>query len=129
MDRFPSRATSLAHAVRYSTKMPDAREMAATESLDMFVDLGREALRRRRMQAAGGSNSMLADGVLDDVVGAAVAFLGSVSAGVADSLSLVDCSASAGCLAASAGAGGSCCVVAASAVAVLSSAIVVAVFS
>lgn len=127
MDRFPSRATSLAHAVRYSTKMPDAREMAATESLDMFVDLGREALRRRRMQAAGGSNSMLADGVLDDVVGAAVAFLGSV--GVADSLSLVDCSASAGCLAASAGAGGSCCVVAASAVAVLSSAIVVAVFS
>mmetsp|Transcript_33292 Transcript_33292/g.56646 ORF Transcript_33292/g.56646 Transcript_33292/m.56646 type:complete len:107 (+) Transcript_33292:517-837(+) len=56
--RRPSRATSLAQAVRYRTNMPEAREMAARESLETLVDFGRAALRRRRMQAAGGSNSM-----------------------------------------------------------------------
>jgi hypothetical protein len=39
--------------------MPEAREMAVKESLETLVDLGRHCLRRRRMQALGGSNSIL----------------------------------------------------------------------
>ena len=38
-------------------KMPEARERAERESLEMLVDFGRVCLRRRRMQAAGGSKS------------------------------------------------------------------------
>jgi len=38
-------------------KIPEARERALRESLEMLVDLGRVCLRRRRMQAAGGSKS------------------------------------------------------------------------
>jgi len=41
-------------------KMPDARDRAESESLDMLVDFGRVCLRRRRMHAAGGSKSELA---------------------------------------------------------------------
>ncbi len=37
--------------------MPEARESAESESLDMLVDLGRVCLSRRRMHAAGGSKS------------------------------------------------------------------------
>mmetsp|Transcript_28304 Transcript_28304/g.40453 ORF Transcript_28304/g.40453 Transcript_28304/m.40453 type:complete len:128 (+) Transcript_28304:565-948(+) len=55
--RRPSRATSLAQAVRYNIKIPEARERADRESLEMLVDFGRVCLRRRRMQAAGGSKS------------------------------------------------------------------------
>ncbi len=55
--RRPSRATSLAQAVRYNIKIPEARERAERESLEMLVDFGRVCLRRRRMQAAGGSKS------------------------------------------------------------------------
>ena len=38
-------------------KIPEARERAESESLDMLVDLGRVCLSRRRMHAAGGSKS------------------------------------------------------------------------
>ncbi len=37
--------------------IPEARERADSESLEMLVDFGRVCLRRRRMQAAGGSKS------------------------------------------------------------------------
>mmetsp|Transcript_23860 Transcript_23860/g.56489 ORF Transcript_23860/g.56489 Transcript_23860/m.56489 type:complete len:276 (+) Transcript_23860:42-869(+) len=57
VDRRDSRATSFAHVVRYRTNMPDARLMAERLSLDMLVVLGRDCFRRRRMHAAGGSNS------------------------------------------------------------------------
>ena len=39
--------------------IPEARERADRESLDMLVDFGRVCFRRRRMQAAGGSKSAL----------------------------------------------------------------------
>ena len=38
--------------------IPEARERALRESLEMLVDFGRVCLRRRRMQAAGGSKSL-----------------------------------------------------------------------
>ena len=38
-------------------KIPADRDRAERESLEMLVDLGRVCLRRRRMQAAGGSKS------------------------------------------------------------------------
>ena len=62
--RFPSLATSLAHAVRYNTNIPDARDMAANESFDTLVDFGSACLSNRRIHAAGGSNSIFCDELL-----------------------------------------------------------------
>ena len=39
--------------------MPQAREKAREASLPTLVDLGREFLRMRRIQARGGSNSLV----------------------------------------------------------------------
>jgi len=60
-------------------KIPEARERALRESLEMLVDLGRVCLRRRRMQAAGGSKSeevveVEVDFEVDFVAGAVVEF-------------------------------------------------------
>ena len=82
--RRPSRATSLAQAVRYKMKIPEARERALSESLEMLVDFGRVCLRRRRMQAAGGSKSEEFEaGCFVAAAAAAVDFC-SVEADVAD---------------------------------------------
>lgn len=67
-------------------KIPDAREMADKESLDTLVDFGKHCLSSRRMQAAGGSNSMLVLGLfgeallvlVDEGAGATVALTGVV---------------------------------------------------
>lgn len=57
--------------------MPEARDRAERESLEMLVDLGNVCLRRRRMQAAGGSKSeevvVVLVVVVLDLVGGAVA--------------------------------------------------------
>jgi hypothetical protein len=45
-------------------KIPEARERAESESLDMLVDLGRVCLSRRRMHAAGGSKSCVVEEVV-----------------------------------------------------------------
>lgn len=106
--RRPSRATSLAQAVRYSMKIPEARERADRESLEMLVDFGRVCLRRRRMQAAGGSKSddeeeVVELLVVDDVdfdfgFSAAVAVVDDVDCSAAGAVGAVvaDCSAAAG---------------------------------
>ena len=85
-------------------KMPEAREKAEEASLATLVDLGRACLRRRRMQAAGGSNSMwegVAAAVGVVVVGVvAVAVAGVVSeVGAFGASSVVgfDCDSAASC--------------------------------
>lgn len=95
--RRPSRATSLAQAVRYRMKIPEARERADRESLEMLVDLGRVCLRRRRMQAAGGSKSdeddvvveLLVEDVVDFDFGFSVAVVDDGSSAAAGGSSMV----------------------------------------
>lgn len=62
--RLPSLATSLAQAVKYNTKIPDARDIVANESLDTLVDFGNTCFNNRRIHAIGGSNSTFALGLL-----------------------------------------------------------------
>lgn len=54
--------------------MPHARVMAAAESLLTLVDFGNAFLRRRRMQATGGSNSVVSDFFVAGASAAGVAF-------------------------------------------------------
>ena len=68
--------------------MPEARESAESESLDMLVDLGRVCLSRRRMHAAGGSKSCVV--VVLFVAAAADLLLAGGAAALEDSTTAVD---------------------------------------
>ena len=69
-------------------KIPEARESAESESLDMLVDLGRVCLSRRRMHAAGGSKSCVV--VVLFVAAAADLLLAGGAAALEDSTTAVD---------------------------------------
>ena len=74
-------------------KIPEARERAERESLDILVDFGRVCFRRRRMQAAGGSKSAELELLFEVVVDVNVEVLlvddGLVAAAAVDGCSVV----------------------------------------
>jgi len=79
--------------------IPEARERADSESLEMLVDFGRVCLRRRRMQAAGGSKSddddvvvVLLDLLPVGAGGGAVAVAAAVSSANCSVVAVVGCS-------------------------------------
>ena len=80
--------------------IPEARERALRESLEMLVDFGRVCLRRRRMQAAGGSKSLELGADFEGVVVAVVVVVVVVVVGAA----AVAVAAADGCCSAAAGA-------------------------
>lgn len=74
-------------------KIPEARERAESESLDILVDLGRVCLSKRRIHAAGGSKSCVVDDVeevvLFVVTAAAADLLLAGTAALEDSMAVI----------------------------------------